>query len=91
HVWWNFCGGSNSNRHNIPIFCLWLWFRSLARRAAMAGATRSALVQRPFFLLESARRSAGAGAARSVVLFCSEFSSVVGEARTGSLRGAQLC
>ncbi|MCI64339.1 hypothetical protein A2U01_0085597 [Trifolium medium] len=41
--------------------------------AARAGATRSALVQRPFFLPESARRAAGAGAACSVVLFCSEF------------------
>ncbi|MCI54152.1 hypothetical protein A2U01_0075400, partial [Trifolium medium] len=34
-------------------------------------------VQRPFFLLESARRAAGAGAARSVVQFCSDFLLVV--------------
>ncbi|MCI60077.1 hypothetical protein A2U01_0081332, partial [Trifolium medium] len=46
-----------------------VWFRSLARRAARAGATRSALVLRPFILLESARCAAGAGAVRSVVLF----------------------
>ncbi|MCI37639.1 hypothetical protein A2U01_0058863, partial [Trifolium medium] len=34
-----------------------------------AGATRSALVQRQFFLLVSARRAAGAGTTRSVGLF----------------------
>ncbi|MCI49932.1 hypothetical protein A2U01_0071176, partial [Trifolium medium] len=38
-----------------------------------AGATRSALVQRPFLLLESARRATGAGATRGVVLYCSDF------------------
>ncbi|MCI80871.1 hypothetical protein A2U01_0102142, partial [Trifolium medium] len=41
-----------------------VWFPSLARRASPC----SALVLRPFFLLESARRASGAGAARSVVL-----------------------
>ncbi|MCI83543.1 hypothetical protein A2U01_0104819, partial [Trifolium medium] len=44
-------------------------FLSLARRAARAGATRSALVQRRFHLLVSARCAAGAGATRSVALF----------------------
>ncbi|MCI24315.1 hypothetical protein A2U01_0045498 [Trifolium medium] len=52
-------------------FMLWegFWFRTLAQHAARASATRSALVQRPFLLLESARRAAGASAARSTVLF----------------------
>ncbi|MCI61662.1 hypothetical protein A2U01_0082919 [Trifolium medium] len=52
-------------------FMLWegFWFRSLAQRAARAGATRSALVLRQFFLLASAQRAARAGAARRVALY----------------------
>ncbi|MCI34186.1 hypothetical protein A2U01_0055404, partial [Trifolium medium] len=48
-------------------------FRTLARRAARAGATRRVVVQKQFMLLESARRAARAGAARSIALSCSVF------------------
>ncbi|MCI73866.1 hypothetical protein A2U01_0095130, partial [Trifolium medium] len=63
---------------NFLMFCLWRGAQMhLARHAVLAvkgglvsvfGATGNALVQRSFFLLESARHAAGAGATRRAAL-----------------------
>ncbi|MCI61621.1 hypothetical protein A2U01_0082878, partial [Trifolium medium] len=60
----------------------------MARRAARAGATRSALVQKPVFF--RSLRDAQLRLARRVVLPCfSDFVSGCCAAHAGSLRGAQ--
>ncbi|MCI51435.1 hypothetical protein A2U01_0072679, partial [Trifolium medium] len=71
-------------------FILWegFWFRTLAQRAARAGASRSALVLRQFCFWHL--RNAQLGMARRAALPCiSDFVSGVGAARAGGLRGAQ--